>query len=267
MDGPAADGALALRGNSGSSALRVVAATALALAPPALLNGIAEQLAIFTGNSLGGGPEDPLEEQLCSHGKTEHEYCDRCLEISTTGGGTDGGTDGGASCTAATASRTGLRMLDTALFACGDAPMRVDLRRKQINALGPAAVRLLGRGLLASSDRHSSSSSSNTTNSSSNTANSSSNNSNINSTGSGGSSGGGGGGGVGGDGGGVGGGDSGGCPGGLVWGGAAVVEGAAVVRLDLTGTQEKSHRLLLGKEDSLADYIRSNERAFDARGL
>ena len=32
-------------------------------------------------------------------------------------------------------------------------------------------------------------------------------------------------------------------------------------------TQEKSHRLLLGKEDSLADYIRSNERAFDARGL
>ena len=83
MDGPAADGALALRGNSGSSALRVVAATALALAPPALLNGIAEQLAIFTGNSLGGGPEDPLEEQLCSHGKTEHEYCDRCLEIST----------------------------------------------------------------------------------------------------------------------------------------------------------------------------------------
>ena len=46
-----------------------------------------------------------------------------------------------------------------------------------------------------------------------------------------------------------------------------VVEGAAVVRLDLTGTQEKSHRLLLGKEDSLADYIRSNERAFDARGL
>jgi hypothetical protein len=77
----------------------------------------------------------------------------------------------------------------------------------------------------------------------------------------------GGGGGVGGGVGGVGGGDSGGCPGGLVWGGAAVVEGAAVVRLDLTGTQEKSHRLLLGKEDSLADYIRSNERAFDARGL
>ena len=32
-------------------------------------------------------------------------------------------------------------------------------------------------------------------------------------------------------------------------------------------TQEKSHRLLLGKEDSLANYIRSNERAFDARGL
>ena len=32
-------------------------------------------------------------------------------------------------------------------------------------------------------------------------------------------------------------------------------------------TQEKSHRLLLGKEDSLADYIRINERAFDARGL
>ena len=32
-------------------------------------------------------------------------------------------------------------------------------------------------------------------------------------------------------------------------------------------TQEKSHRLLLGKEDSLAGYIRSNERAFDARGL
>jgi len=153
MDGPAADGALALRGNSGSSALRVVAATALALAPPALLNGIAEQLVIFTGNSLGGGPEDPLEEQLCSHGKTEHEYCDRCLEISTTGGGTDGGTDGGASCTAATASRTGLRVLDTAgarvalraaLFACGDAPVRVDLRRQQLNALDPAAVRLLG---------------------------------------------------------------------------------------------------------------------------
>ena len=184
MDGPAADGALALRGNSGSSALRVVAATALALAPPALLNGIAEQLAIFTGNSLGGGPEDPLEEQLCSHGKTEHEYCDRCLEISTTGGGTDGGTDGGASCTAATAPRTGLRVLDTAgarvalraaLFACGDAPVRVDLRRQQLNALDPA---------------------------------SSSNNSNINSTGSGGSSGGGGGGGIGG-GGGVGGGNSG----------------------------------------------------------
>ena len=48
MDGPAADGALALRGNCGSSALRVVAATALALAPPALLNGIAEQLVITT---------------------------------------------------------------------------------------------------------------------------------------------------------------------------------------------------------------------------
>ena len=32
-------------------------------------------------------------------------------------------------------------------------------------------------------------------------------------------------------------------------------------------TQEKSHRLLLGKEDSLANYIRGNERAFDARGL
>ena len=32
-------------------------------------------------------------------------------------------------------------------------------------------------------------------------------------------------------------------------------------------TQEKSHRLLLGKEDSLVNYIRSNERAFDARGL
>ena len=149
MDGPAADGALALRGNSGSSALRVVAATALALAPPALLNGIAEQLAIFTGNSLGGGPEDPLEEQLCSHGKTEHEYYDLCLEISTTGGG----TDGGASCTAATAPRTGLRVLDTAgarvalraaLFAYGVAPVRVDLRRQQLNALDPAAVRLLG---------------------------------------------------------------------------------------------------------------------------
>jgi hypothetical protein len=168
-----------------------------------------------------------------------------------------------------------LRVLDTAgarvalraaLFACGDAPVRVDLRRQQLNALDPAAVRLLGRGLLASSDRHSSSSSSSNTTNSSNTT-SSSNNSNINSTGSGGISGGGGGGGVGGVGGGVGGGDSGGCPGGLVWGGAAVVEGAAVVRLDLTGTQEKSHRLLLGKEDSLADYIRSNERAFDARGL
>jgi len=200
-----------------------------------------------------------------------------------TGGGTDGGTDGGASCTAATASRTGLGVLDTAgarvalraaLFACGDAPVRVDLRRQQLNALDPATARLLGRGLLASSDRYSSSSSSsnttnssNITNSSSNTANSSSNNSNINSTGSGGSSGGGGGGGIGGGVGGGGGGDSGGCPGGLVWGGAAVVEGAAVVRLDLTGTQEKSHRLLLGKEDSLADYIRSNERAFDARGL
>ena len=32
-------------------------------------------------------------------------------------------------------------------------------------------------------------------------------------------------------------------------------------------TQEKPLRLLLDKEDSLADYIRSNERAFDARGL
>ena len=32
-------------------------------------------------------------------------------------------------------------------------------------------------------------------------------------------------------------------------------------------TQEKSHRLVLGKEGSLAAYIRSNERKFDARGL
>jgi hypothetical protein len=31
--------------------------------------------------------------------------------------------------------------------------------------------------------------------------------------------------------------------------------------------QEKSHRLLLGKEYFLADYTRSNKRAFDARGL
>ena len=82
MDGQA-DGALAPRGNCGSSALRVVAAAALALTPPALMIGITEQLAIFTGNSLGGGREDPLEEQLCSRGKTEHGHCDRCLEIST----------------------------------------------------------------------------------------------------------------------------------------------------------------------------------------
>ena len=54
MDGPAADGALALRGNFGSSVLLVVAATPLTLAPSALLNGIAEQLAIFMGNTLGG---------------------------------------------------------------------------------------------------------------------------------------------------------------------------------------------------------------------